>query len=92
MLRDYKIQLYAKHLVFKRIKSKENHERAENILSNNEEETFSKEIHKKNLELELKEKEIILREREIKTQVAEAETRMMEVKAEALEIENQQKR
>ncbi|CAB5386041.1 unnamed protein product [Rhizophagus irregularis] len=73
-------------------KSKENHERAENILSDNEEETFSKEIHKKNLELELKEKEIILREREIKTRVAEAEARMMEAKAEALEIENQQKR
>ncbi|PKK73608.1 hypothetical protein RhiirC2_823058 [Rhizophagus irregularis] len=74
------------------IRSKENHERAENILSDNEEETFSKEIHKKNLELELKEKEIILREREIKTRVAEAEARMMEAKAEALEIENQQKR
>ncbi|EXX63108.1 hypothetical protein RirG_155410 [Rhizophagus irregularis DAOM 197198w] len=43
------------------IRSKENHERAENILSDNEEETFSKEIHKKNLELELKEKEIILK-------------------------------
>ncbi|CAB4422151.1 unnamed protein product [Rhizophagus irregularis] len=74
------------------IRSKENHERAENILSDNEEETFSKEIHKKNLELELKEKEIILREREIKARVAEAEARMMEAKAEALEIENQQKR
>ncbi|CAB4479109.1 unnamed protein product [Rhizophagus irregularis] len=74
------------------IRSKENHERAENILSDNEEETFSKEIHKKNLELELKEKEIILREREIKARVAEAEARMMEAKAKALEIENQQKR
>ncbi|RGB33580.1 hypothetical protein C1646_761569 [Rhizophagus diaphanus] len=73
-------------------KNKENHERAENILSDNEEETFSKEIHKKNLELELKEKEIILREHEIKARVAEAEVRMMEAKAEALEIENQQKR
>ncbi|UZO14123.1 uncharacterized protein OCT59_005591 [Rhizophagus irregularis] len=74
------------------IRSKENHERTENILSDNEEETFSKEIHKKNLKLELKEKEIILREREIKARVAEAEARMMEAKAEALEIENQQKR
>ncbi|GBC17022.2 hypothetical protein GLOIN_2v1545568 [Rhizophagus irregularis DAOM 181602=DAOM 197198] len=73
------------------IRSKKNHERAENILSDNEEETFSKEIHKKNLELELKEKEIILREREIKARVAEAEAQMMEAKAEALEIENQQK-
>jgi hypothetical protein len=65
---------------------KENHEK--DILLDNGEETSFKEIHKKNLELELREKEITLREREIKARVAEAEARMMEAKAEALELEN----
>jgi hypothetical protein len=73
------------------IKSKKNHGR-EDILLDNEEEILLKEIHKKNLELELKEKEILLKEREVKARLAEAEARLMEAKAEALELENQKKR
>ena len=62
------------------------------ILSENEEEILYRDIHRKNLELELKEREMSLKEREIKTRVAEAEVRIMEAKARALELENQQRK
>lgn len=72
------------------VKSKQNQEKGD-VLTENEEEILSKEIHKKSFELELKEKEIMLKERKIQARLAEAEARIMEAKARVLELENQKK-